>query len=557
MITFLKIKNLGLIKDVELDLKQELIAITGETGAGKTMVLSAIDALLGKKIATNLLALTENTSVEAEFEIVDEEFLNRLKEEEFLIEDNRLIVSRIFSKDGKSKSFLGGRAVPATLLGEYLSELIFVHGQKDQAKLTKSGFALNAVDQYADHNHRDILKAHQEMFLELKQMRLALTQFDAEIAVKEQERLRLEQMIQDIQEVNPADNEDAELTNKINNLQNTEKIKIALSIVGELAESTNLDTIEKASKLVASLAPGDTRFQEIQTKLNMVIEELVSTSSRANALSLEMSGQEMSLDELEDRRFKINRLCKLYGPSLEQVINNLNQAELTLVQLADPGSYRAQLIEKITAQEIRVSDFAQKLSKNREKVAKQLGDLVTKELKDLMLSEAEFVVAVETVELHSSDHGQNGIDKVEFIFRSNKNLSFGNLAKIASGGELSRLMLALEVVMAQVGHQATMIFDEVDAGVGGKAAIEIGKRLKRLAKASQVVLVTHLPQIAAFSQTHLVVEKSQDLDDISTSVKIVQGEAQLMEISRMLAGLAGSESALQHAGELLKLAQSA
>lgn len=557
MITFLKIKNLGLIKDVELDLKQELIAITGETGAGKTMVLSAIDALLGKKIATNLLALTENTSVEAEFEIVDEEFLNRLKEEEFLIEDNRLIVSRIFSKDGKSKSFLGGRAVPATLLGQYLSELIFVHGQKDQAKLTKSGFALNAVDQYADHNHRDILKAHQEMFLELKQMRLALTQFDAEIAVKEQERLRLEQMIQDIQEVNPADNEDAELTNKINNLQNTEKIKIALSIVGELAESTNLDTIEKASKLVASLAPGDTRFQEIQTKLNMVIEELVSTSSRANALSLEMSGQEMSLDELEDRRFKINRLCKLYGPSLEQVINNLNQAELTLVQLADPGSYRAQLIEKITAQEIRVSDFAQKLSKNREKVAKQLGDLVTKELKDLMLSEAEFVVAVETVELHSSDHGQNGIDKVEFIFRSNKNLSFGNLAKIASGGELSRLMLALEVVMAQVGHQATMIFDEVDAGVGGKAAIEIGKRLKRLAKASQVVLVTHLPQIAAFSQTHLVVEKSQDLDDISTSVKIVQGEAQQMEISRMLAGLAGSESALQHAGELLKLAQSA
>lgn len=557
MITFLKIKNLGLIKDVELDLKQELIAITGETGAGKTMVLSAIDALLGKKIATNLLALTENTSVEAEFEIVDEEFLNRLKEEEFLIEDNRLIVSRIFSKDGKSKSFLGGRAVPATLLGEYLSELIFVHGQKDQVKLTKSGFALNAIDQYADHNHRDILKAHQEMFLELKQMRLALTQFDAEIAVKEQERLRLEQMIQDIQEVNPADNEDAELTNKINNLQNTEKIKIALSIVGELAESTNLDTIEKASKLVASLAPGDTRFQEIQTKLNMVIEELVSTSSRANALSLEMSGQEMSLDELEDRRFKINRLCKLYGPSLEQVINNLNQAELTLVQLADPGSYRAQLIEKITAQEIRVSDFAQKLSKNREKVAKQLGDLVTKELKDLMLSEAEFVVAVETVELHSSDHGQNGIDKVEFIFRSNKNLSFGNLAKIASGGELSRLMLALEVVMAQVGHQATMIFDEVDAGVGGKAAIEIGKRLKRLAKASQVVLVTHLPQIAAFSQTHLVVEKSQDLDDISTSVKIVQGEAQQMEISRMLAGLAGSESALQHAGELLKLAQSA
>ena len=557
MITFLKIKNLGLIKDVELDLKQKLIAITGETGAGKTMVLSAIDALLGKKIATNLLALTENTSVEAEFEIVDEEFLNRLKEEEFLIEDNRLIVSRIFSKDGKSKSFLGGRAVPATLLGEYLSELIFVHGQKDQVKLTKSGFALNAIDQYADHNHRDILKAHQEMFLELKQMRLALTQFDAEIAVKEQERLRLEQMIQDIQEVNPADNEDAELTNKINNLQNTEKIKIALSIVGELAESTNLDTIEKASKLVASLAPGDTRFQEIQTKLNMVIEELVSTSSRANALSLEMSGQEMSLDELEDRRFKINRLCKLYGPSLEQVINNLNQAELTLVQLADPGSYRAQLIEKITAQEIRVSDFAQKLSKNREKVAKQLGDLVTKELKDLMLSEAEFVVAVETVELHSSDHGQNGIDKVEFIFRSNKNLSFGNLAKIASGGELSRLMLALEVVMAQVGHQATMIFDEVDAGVGGKAAIEIGKRLKRLAKASQVVLVTHLPQIAAFSQTHLVVEKSQDLDDISTSVKIVQGEAQQMEISRMLAGLAGSESALQHAGELLKLAQSA
>jgi DNA repair protein RecN (Recombination protein N) len=557
MITFLKIKNLGLINEVQLDLHKDLIALTGETGAGKTMVLSAIDALLGKKISASLLSQSENTSIEAEFEIFDEVFLEKLKSDEFFLEDNRLIVSRIFSKDGKSKSFLGGRAVPAALLGEYLSEIIFVHGQKDQAKLSKPSFALSAVDQFGDPKQRETLSTHQEIYTDLKQARLALEKFDQELAFKEKERSRLEQMIQDIQEVNPAPDEDLELTNRINNLQNTEKMNSALSAVSEVSSDANLATIERAIKLVSALAEDDVRFLEIQKKLITIIEDLVNTSSQANTLNVQISEQDSSLDELEERRFKINRLCKLYGPSLEQVRANFDEAELTLAQLADPGSYRSQLVEKIATQESLISEIAQELSAMRSKVATQLGHLVTQELKDLMLSEAEFVVSIDKIEILSDEHGQNGIDKIEFLFRSNKSLGFGNLAKIASGGELSRLMLALEVVMTQVGHQATMIFDEIDAGVGGKAAIEIGKRLKRLAKTSQVVLVTHLPQIAAFSQTHLVVEKSQNSDNVYTSVKRVQGESQKLEISRMLAGLEGSESALQHAEELLNLAESA
>lgn len=557
MITFLKIENLGLIKKVELDLNNELIALTGETGAGKTMVLSAIDALLGKKIAPGLIAQEHNTAIEAEFEITDFALLNKLKEENFVLEDNRLIASRVFSKDGKSKSFLGGRTVPAAILGEYLSELIFIHGQKDQEKLSKASFALTAVDQFGDEEHREKIASHQEKFYELKQLRLTLQTFDQELAAKEQERSRLEQMILDIEQVNPEKDEDLYLTNSINNLQNTEKIKFALTTVDLITEETNLAPIEKAAKLVSDLAQADERFTEIQKNLFSIIEEMSNTAAAARLLNNEISEQKYSLDELEERRFKINRLCKLYGPTLEQVIDNLNEAELTLAQLADPGSYRDTLLANILRHEKFVSKIAQEISNKRALIAKQLATLVTSELKDLMLSEAEFVVSVEREEVLSDKHGSSGVDKVEFLFRSNRNLGLGNLAKIASGGELSRLMLAIEVVMAGAGHQATMIFDEVDAGVGGKAAIEIGRRLKRLAKVSQVVLVTHLPQIAAFSQTHLVVEKAQNINSVHTSVKRVQGESQKLEISRMLAGLEGSESALQHAEELLNLADSA
>jgi DNA repair protein RecN (Recombination protein N) len=260
------------------------------------------------------------------------------------------------------------------------------------------------------------------------------------------------------------------------------------------------------------------------------------------------------INALEDRRSKINRLLRLYGPTINDVLENLENAQLTIAKLNDPGSYRDELLRNTLEIESNLIKIAKRLSENRTNIAIKISNAVTKELAFLMLPDADFVVSVKTAPALSAEHKEFGVETIDFLFRSNKKLNLGPIAKIASGGELSRLMLAIEVVMAKTKLDSVMVFDEIDAGVGGKAAIEIAKRLKSLSNKTQVIVVTHLAQVAAFADQHLVIEKKSDKSSVLTSVKVVEDEARRMELSRMLAGLEGSKSALRHADELLALA---
>jgi DNA repair protein RecN (Recombination protein N) len=550
MINYLKIKNLGLIDEVNIDLHSNLNALTGETGAGKTMVLSAIDALLGKKIPNSLISDKDQTLIESEIFIDQPELINKILELDLLLEDNCLIVSRSFTKEGKSKCLIGGRTVPAALLGELMSDLIFVHGQKDQQKISRSNHAISAIDEYLGNDHLAQVAIHGQHFRELIELEKQLKDFQDDLAKKEQDREKIQQMIDDIKEVSPQPDEDIAIVHQLKNLHLSEKINQALLITSELAREETLDPFNKSAKALSLIAADDPSFAQVNDELLNLLNQINAISSTAQKLLLDFSQQEQDVDALEARRAKLNRIIKLYGPTLAEVIEKQAQGELTIMKINDPGDFLRQLQEKITQKQQTLSVLSKQLSKSRQSAAIDLSKLVTSELKSLMMAEAEFVVRHETVDLKNT-----GIDDFEFTFRANNRLEFGPINKIASGGELSRLMLALEVVMAKKKFKQTMIFDEIDTGVGGKAAIEIGKRLRALSKVAQVILVTHLPQIAAFADLHLVVERDLKNNSKSALVRKLDSDNRKLEVSRMLAGLEGSETALGHAEELINLAQ--
>jgi len=550
MINYLKIKNLGLIDDVNIELHPNLNALTGETGAGKTMVLSAIDALLGKKIPNSLISDKAQTLIESEIFIDQPELIEKIQDLDLLLEDNCLIVSRSFTKEGKSKCLIGGRSVPAALLGELMSDLLFVHGQKDQIKMSRANYALSAIDEYLGVDHLSQVASHGETFRDLVGLQQQLSDFQAELARQEQDREKIQQMIDDINEVSPQPDEDIAIVNQLTNLHLSEKINQALLFTSELAKEETIDPFNKSAKALGLIAAENSSFSQINDELINLLNQINAISSTAQKLLLDLSLQEQDVDALEARRAKLNRIMKLYGPTLAEVIDKQKAAELTLMKINDPGDYLKQLEGEITQRKQMLEVISKQLSKNRKKAATELSKLVSLELQSLMMAEAEFVVRHEVIDLKST-----GIDDVEFTFRASNRLEFGPINKIASGGELSRLMLALEVVLAKKKFKQTMIFDEVDTGVGGKTAIEIGKRLRALSKVAQVILVTHLPQIAAFADQHLVVERDSKNNSKSALVRELDSDNRKLEVSRMLAGLEGSETALGHAEELINLAQ--
>ncbi|MGA1082371.1 MAG: hypothetical protein ACO3T8_05220, partial [Candidatus Nanopelagicales bacterium] len=410
-----------------------------------------------------------------------------------------------------------------------------------------------AVDRFGGGEHLELVDSHRQIHKQWRSQQKALEELDAEVSSKMQEKDKLQQVITDILEVNPDIKEDELLKNKINNLQNIEKIQSALSLAMNLSESQILTQLNELQKAILNLNQNDPEFILLSEKIGVLLENLKSLSSSAVALSERFEEIE-DIDALENRRSKINRLLRLYGPTMEDVLGNLENAQLTIAKLNDPGSYREELLRSLRENESDLIKIAERISKNRINIAEKIGEAVTRELGSLMLPEAEFTVSVQKAPALGADHKESGVETIDFLFRSNKKLKLGPIAKIASGGELSRLMLAIEVVMAKTKLDSVMVFDEIDAGVGGKAAIEIARRLKSLSSKTQVIVVTHLAQVAAFAEQHLVIQKKSDNSSVLTAVKVVEGEARRLEISRMLAGLEGSKSALQHADELLALA---
>ena len=550
MLESLRIRGLGLIDQADLELHTGLVIVTGETGAGKTLMLDAVRVVAGQKPST--VNQQGDTSVDGVLAFRHESIREHLSEVGVESEEGSYLVSRVFPQDNRAKTSLSGRPLPASVLSDIASTWLAIHGQHDSYRLMKAATHRELLDRYGGEELGQILASHAESF----QRWLSLTN-DLKRLRREREQLltQAESMKADVALVDALGlraGEDVEIAEKIDRISRVEQIRVAVetsttAISGD--EFSVSGALAMARKSLEASMPGDTQARELVMRLAAVSAEVAEISGEISRLGEGLDVDPAELDALMLRQRQIKSLISRHGPTLDDVLSWVSEAR-RLLSLIDPdGSAIRELEQAAEKALVAATATAAALTDARATVAMALADEVTVEVRGLAMPYAQFVVDIQAAELSES-----GADRIEFLFTANPGTPPTALSQAASGGELSRLMLALEVVLADVLSPSVMVFDEVDAGVAGSAAIAVGQRLARLAKTRQILVVTHLPQIAAFADQHFFVSKTSDGRTTSTDVVELKAGQQHREVARMLAGLEESDSALAHSQELLTLA---
>lgn len=562
MIEEIQISDLGVIKSAELTFSSGFTVLTGETGAGKTMVLTALGLLLGERSDSgSIRAGSAQTHVTGAWRIPTSHVaVQRIEEVGGLVDDGQLLLARTVSADGRSKAVAGGRQVPVGVLSEIGAELVVVHGQSDQIRLKTATAQREALDKFAGARHQELLATYRQRYDEWRDIQRRLS--DAKTG-KEKialEKAELTEASEFLERLNPKPNEDVELQELAQRLTHTEALRNAVSMAHDLLQSDDFDSTDavglvgKARKALESAVNYDSTLEENTQGLRDLSQQLseIVASLASYLASIEGDGR-LDLDSIQQRRSELSLAMRRYGPTLDEVIKYQENAATRLIQLSS-GEESVELLQAESAKQLQhLQELADEISSSRQVAADQLASRVSEELSSLAMADARLQVIVDK----ASELSASGQDTVNFLLQSYSGAEARPLAKSASGGELSRIMLALEVVLAESESAATFIFDEVDAGVGGAAAIEVGKRLAELAKRAQVIVVTHLAQVAAFANNHMVVIKNTAGEFTSSDIKILTGADRATELARMLSGLQDSESAQSHANELLRMAGNA
>ncbi|MFZ1361324.1 MAG: DNA repair protein RecN [Candidatus Nanopelagicales bacterium] len=553
MIEFIRLVDLGIIDEAEVDFGPGFTVITGETGAGKTMVLSALDMLLGGSTKQSL-AKSANTKVQGGWAIETQDpLVIDLRDSEVELDEGLLLLSRSLPAGGRSKCTAGTTIVPQVKFSEWGDQLVAVHGQSDQVLLRKPAAQREALDRFAGSELSRTLADYQTIYARYVELKAQVEQATSAHESHQLERDQLMLALERIEKVDPQPGELDELLGEVKRLGNVDELESAAqealqALAGEDDQQSNaIELIERARRALGAIEGLDSTLGPINAQL---AETSVSLSEASSELSRYVDGldaQPGRLAEVQARIASLNELVKLHGPTLDDVIawsGNAAKRVGELEQQLNPGVLQAEL-NQVSEQ---VATQAAKLTALRTKAAQTFGQEVTEELQGLMMADSDLRAAV-----NPSEPGPFGADAIEFQLSAHRGGQHLPLANAASGGELSRVMLALEVVLAKSTTPKTMVFDEIDAGVGGKAATQIGKRLAQLGEHSQVIVVTHLPQVAAFANRHLVVSKTSG-DSVTTSdIRAVSGDERVRELSRMMAGQEDSELAAAHAKELLEL----
>ena len=561
MIEQIRIRDLGVISDAQLDLGPGLTVLTGETGAGKTMVLNALSLLLGSRSDSSSIRKGQDQSFVEGRWLLTQDSLDRITSSGIEVEDRELILSRSVSSEGRSKAVVSGRSVPVGILSELGEQLVVVHGQSDQIRLKSASAQREALDQFAGSDLSSLAAEYTEVYAAWKQASSSLEQLVAESASRAREADQIRAAVEELTKLDPKAGEDQELAEQAPKLTHLEELRIAAANAHEELSSASFDEGRDAITLIGKARRALENVSDHDPELAKLASELKDIGFSLNETAASISGYIASLDsdgasELEAiqlRRADLTAAMRKYGPTLEEVISYLETSGARLLELDSSD----EAIEKLSLEESelgkKVTGLAEKISAIRSKAASDLSAAVTAELTALAMNGASLEVQIARLpELTSF-----GFDQVSLLLSAYPGAEPRPIGKGASGGELSRIMLAIEVVLAKNELAPTFIFDEVDAGVGGAAATEVGKRLAMLAKNAQVIVVTHLPQVAAFASKHLRVLKSSSAEYTATDVVTLEGDQIVEELARMLSGLSESESGKSHAKELLDLAQSA
>lgn len=559
MLEEIVIKDLGIIKDATLTFKPSLNIITGETGAGKTMVLSALGLLLGRRSDSSIVrngAL--QSSVEGCFYIKNNPVVAGIIDEAGgNIEDGQLYINRTVFNDGRSKASAGGKGTPASVLTAVGDVLVSIHGQSDQVRLKSSTSQREAVDGYNKAFMTPVLDAYKEAYRDWKKSNDELEDVKNNMFAREREFEELSKAIDDISKVEPVSGEDEKLKNDAERLSNVEVLKEATVNALNKLSTEEWDVVDASSlvndvcKILDNVSSFDKSMAELSEKAETIKSLLLDLVGELSGYleNIDVDALE-ELNYVQERRAAIASLIRRYGPTLDDVIQLYTEG-IERVESLNPKNNNVELLEDKTAKLFTVLEEKSKLlTEARTANAKAIADSINAELKGLAMGGSQVIINVEP----AASYTLNGKDEVAFLLKGHANSEARPISKGASGGELSRIMLALELVLADPESTATFIFDEVDSGVGGASAIEIGKRLARLAKDAQVIVVTHLPQVAVFADNHMRVLKTSNDEFVSTDVSVLSEEETVDEIARMLSGIGDSETGQAHAKEMIEIA---
>ncbi len=562
MIEELRINDLGVIQEATLTFHPGLTVLTGETGAGKTMVLTALGLLLGERSdAGSIRKGASQTSVEGRWKLPTEnEVIERAVEAGAFVEEGELILARNVSQDGRSRAVIGGRSAPIGLLSELGEQLVVVHGQADQIRLKSANAQRIALDQFAGAEFSALLAEYQISYQDWRKAKEELEDIRTNQAGRLREAAELEESLDYLAKLAPKPNEDHELAELAARLTHTEDLRNAASIAHEALASEGYDSsdaiglVGQARKALEAVVAKDAALAENIELLREIGSNLndVAASLSGYLASLEAESG-LSLDEVQERRSELTTAIKRYGGSLDAVLDYQSQGQKRLIELDSSSEHIEKIEQQVTALEEAAAALAERLSQSRKVSANELSQKVTAELTSLAMGGAKLQVIVED----GNQLTATGKDTVAFLLESYAGAEPRPIGKGASGGELSRIMLALEVVLASSADTPTFIFDEVDAGVGGATAIELGKRLAQLSKKAQVIVVTHLAQVAAFADSHLRVTKTSAAEFTASDVQVLDDLAKTAELARMLSGLSDSQAAKDNALELRKIASEA
>ncbi len=580
MLEEIRIGSLGVIESSTLELGPGLTVITGETGAGKTMIVTALGLLLGGRADSGAVR-TGARSARVEGVVTAEGldgFAAAVEEAGGEVEDGRVVLARNVSAEGRSRAFVGGASVPVSVLSEAAEPLVAVHGQSDQHRLLKARTQREALDHFGGAEVADLLDRYAGLFGRLSETQRELDEVVSTARDRAREADLLRFGLSEIDAVTPEPGEDAALAAEESRLGYADTLRTAAEQAREALSSEQdrpdaLATSSAARTLLDGVRDHDSEAGELADRLGEISYLLSDVAADVASYASRLEIDPVRLAAVSERRAALTALTRKYGETIDDVLAWAERSATRLTDLDHTDDRIEELRTQRTELRAELADVAGALSGARSEAAARLSTEVTEELALLAMPDARVDITVRQHEEDQPDEASpgaplrvgnrwltftaSGVDEIEFLLAANTGSEPRPLHKGASGGELSRVMLALEVSLAATSPVPTFVFDEVDAGVGGKAAVEVGRRLAQLAQSAQVLVVTHLPQVAAYADRHVVVEKSSDGSVTTSGLTVLDADERERELSRMFAGMEESDTALAHARELLDAAQPA
>ena len=537
MITLLHIKNIGIIDDLTIHLGEGFNVLTGETGAGKTLIIGALKILSGGRFSKEMMRTgAKNSFVELSLDLPN-------------FEDN-VIVSREINSSGKNVCKLNGRLVTVNELKEFMKKVIDIHGQNDNQSILDLNQHIDLLDGYADLEIRDIKKEYEMLYHEYVATQKELSLNYGDDMEKQRKLDLLNYQLHEIEEADLKEDEEEELEEKRKLMLASEKIANNLQEAQNEIDNHSIDGLNNAIRALEKIEQYNNVYAEIVTRLKSSYYEI-------QEVARDLSVEEVYFDEEEQNKVEqrldfIQSLKRKYGNSIQQILQYKSEVEKEIFEITNLESYITELKEKALELENKLLVLAKKLNEIRLKYAQELSKEITKELKELEMQNAEFEVAVMSIE--QNKFNSNGLNKVEFLISTNRGDEKKSLIKIASGGEMSRVMLAIKTVLADVDQTPILVFDEIDTGISGIAANSTGEKMKKIAKTHQVICITHLATIAAKGDFNYYIYKSNEGNFTKTHVKQLTEEQTIHEIARISNGEI-TETSLKNAREMRNVSQ--